>query len=1093
MDRSDDLPIDLARKTAALRRIARGILFEPSLADDAVQEAWLAALRADVRGPTAGGWLTNAVRNIALGMRRGEARREKRDRAAARTEALPPANDTVERIELLRSILDALQALDEPYKTALQLRLVDDLDAHAIAERLDIPLETARTRVKRGLALLRARLDAQNAHRRNEFLALLAPLAGLGHVGWTVGTLGGAKTIGGVLVGTKAKLVAVACVVLALGAWWIRPWEDAATTDTPLAREATPIEAPKAELTRATANDDLAPALDRESTTRTRDARLAATNANAWHLRARAVRGGNEPFPGASVHVVIDTGYTPPGERAFDALVTSGADGWFEVALPEPSTALRITLQGQTPGYVGFFEEALVVRGAPPPEGLVARLYPLDVRLRGSVLDANGAPIGGAKLVGRGSETTADGSGHFELHASSLLRDDHVQVSAHGFAEKRVVVATQGRSFVDDLEIRLGPGAALRGRVVDETGAPVAGAEVEGTNATSSRVRSDASGRFVLEGLSPDETWLSVWIAAEGHAGLRRDFEDGKVPAEEVEFVLERGVDVPGVVVDTDGRPLAGASVHAGSSPWEMNTVRTVSDDDGRFVLRCVPRATRGFGVALSGFAPFVSSFELPMQGAFPGELRAVLDRGLVVKGVVEDTRGAPVANVYVSGQRGFDYLDGVTARTGADGVFELAAVPREPGVRLEFYRTGYTRQEHRLDVDRNPLVRIVLERSAGLSGRVVDAATGAPVTAFRVRIVAPELKPGEERLSSYAAVWSDPGREVRDELGRWTMDQEQVEAGSVAGIEITAAGYGPAIVPRAIATVDHGDAPIVISMSAAARVTGRVVDAASGAPVANALVRRFTPRDPGGPWERYSEDDRIETRTDERGEFALEGLAVEPMSLFVESTGFAPACDGPFEVGIATAARKVELHPGATLRGVLKDSKGEPIANAPVNVDRPPTDTLASRDWDLVTDAQGRFELVDLACGTYDVTRVLPEKWGAMHDLSQRVEVLEARAYDVELRPRGATTLIGRLPSSIGAGASFTVSAQLQGSERNGQSLWRGAVAKNGRFELDGLEPGRWTVMLFESGMGVPQHRSGRVEVDVPASGTVTVDVDVH
>ena len=87
MDRSDELSLDLARETAALRRIARGILFEPSLAEDAVQEAWLAALRTREHGPRAGGWLTNAVRNIAHGLRRDEARRERRERASARGES----------------------------------------------------------------------------------------------------------------------------------------------------------------------------------------------------------------------------------------------------------------------------------------------------------------------------------------------------------------------------------------------------------------------------------------------------------------------------------------------------------------------------------------------------------------------------------------------------------------------------------------------------------------------------------------------------------------------------------------------------------------------------------------------------------------------------------------------------------------------------------------------------------------------------------------------------------------------------------------------------------------------------------------------
>src|SRR5687768_10414190 len=141
---------DLARETALLRRIARGIVLEPALAEDVVQEAWLAALRARPAEEHRGGWMTEAVRRIALGMRRGEARRVARERAAARSESMEGTADPASRLELLRELLDALRQLDEPYRTAVQLRLVDDLPPREIAERTGVPVETARTRIKRG-------------------------------------------------------------------------------------------------------------------------------------------------------------------------------------------------------------------------------------------------------------------------------------------------------------------------------------------------------------------------------------------------------------------------------------------------------------------------------------------------------------------------------------------------------------------------------------------------------------------------------------------------------------------------------------------------------------------------------------------------------------------------------------------------------------------------------------------------------------------------------------------------------------------------------------------------------------------------------
>ena len=166
----------LLAHTGWLRSLARGLVSDPAQADDLVQETWVRALKSPPRrDDNPRGWLRAVLRNVFLQSRRGEDRRREREREAARPEGAQPAVDELlERAVLHGRLVELLTTLEEPFRTALLLRYFDGLGPREIAARLGVPLDTVRSRLRRGLARLRERLDARGD--RNACAILLAPL-----------------------------------------------------------------------------------------------------------------------------------------------------------------------------------------------------------------------------------------------------------------------------------------------------------------------------------------------------------------------------------------------------------------------------------------------------------------------------------------------------------------------------------------------------------------------------------------------------------------------------------------------------------------------------------------------------------------------------------------------------------------------------------------------------------------------------------------------------------------------------------------------------------------------------------------------------
>ena len=170
-------PEDLLKQVDWLRSLAAGLVFEPSVVEDVVQDTLLAAIE---RNPSSRfslrPWLARVLRNIVSTRTTRRQRRLCRELDAASTsESSPPVDSVHARFETHRAVAEEVQALQEPYRELILLRYYDGLSAVAIAKRRRTPASTIRSQLCEGRKRLRRALDRTWAGDRTAWTAALVP------------------------------------------------------------------------------------------------------------------------------------------------------------------------------------------------------------------------------------------------------------------------------------------------------------------------------------------------------------------------------------------------------------------------------------------------------------------------------------------------------------------------------------------------------------------------------------------------------------------------------------------------------------------------------------------------------------------------------------------------------------------------------------------------------------------------------------------------------------------------------------------------------------------------------------------------------
>jgi protocatechuate 3,4-dioxygenase beta subunit len=482
-------------------------------------------------------------------------------------------------------------------------------------------------------------------------------------------------------------------------------------------------------------------------------------------IRGEVVDGRGFPVDGASIEIVGTDAYGMP--VAETPLLAAFRSTHFSWALSGPAPMIPAGELGVMPGPVPPIPPAGASFNAMPPTAPSEpppAVEPWITRFDGSFVAAPVTP-GRVRAIARHPDYVEGSS-------------DLVTLGPGGEAKVKIVLRT---------------GGILRGRVVDERGSAVDGAELEIASTTTSLVRylqSEPDGRFEFSAL-PAEVVVSVTRPGDARrVSVRRTV---KVPeGETVEITLELPAPRDAVrvaVEDGDGNPIELAEVTVLSLDPSVPLRETAFTD----ALGGVEFAdARGLALRVLVEAPGHPRVAEVSDDA-PEDITVVLPDGVLVEGSVTAVRGrnavagASVTLIASGSRRG--------TTTDADGHFRLSDV--SPGrARLVVAHPDYAETAFEVEIaetgrrDRPlELPPVDLEEPGSVEGHVVDA-EGNPVRGARVSAGIAQSYLPAGALPTDVAVTDDDGRFTLTHVapGRRTLEAFSVISGrgSLSGVEVT-------------------------------------------------------------------------------------------------------------------------------------------------------------------------------------------------------------------------------------------------------------------------------------------------------------------
>lgn len=479
----------------------------------------------------------------------------------------------------------------------------------------------------------------------------------------------------------------------------------------------------------------------------------------------------------------------------------------------------------------------------------------------------------------------------------------------------------------------------------------------------------DDKGMYTFDGLRPGTYTVEV-EPTERHKGGSKS---GVVllPGAETDptfvFVENRKATVNGTVVDENGNPVAGATIHVKSNGTEEVVT---SGEDGTF--------------GVEGLSEGNSSFEVQPSSEYTGNNLTVteLQPGETRNGVIiEVTRDLKRLNGSVLDDGG-NAIEGVEAQliqggkairtqsTDQDGGFAFDKM--EPGtytVKVEQTGTHLAGESERFEIvlgqGTNP-VQVILQRKPGSLKGMVEFSNNKFVEGAEIRLVPHTGDPID-------LTWNDEGKIVVPELPADTYKVEVTSPKNYKRVSVPALTVDPA---------KEADLGLIKFIAEIGEVAGAVRDE-NGEPVGNVRVKLHRPG-----------QQPIDAVSAEDGTFSFTKVPVGEYTVDVaQPEKFLPVRDLKATVNPAEeTALNIELEAKptkGTIKGKVEDEAGNPVANVGISLE--PT-TGKGKTIDVSVAEDGTFDDATIPAGSYSLTVTQPVGYESVENIPVRIDAGKER-----------------------------------------------------------------------------------------------------
>jgi protocatechuate 3,4-dioxygenase beta subunit len=630
--------------------------------------------------------------------------------------------------------------------------------------------------------------------------------------------------------------------------------------------------------------------------------------------------------------------------------------------------------------------------------------------------------------------------------------------------------------------------AAVTGRVLAGVERPVAEAVVETAQGlmVTARARTRGDGSFLVKNVPVGRGASLTARAAEFAPGgverlllvpgqtldvgvlyLGGALDPDATNRVEVRVVKSGGEGVAGAVVTATSTP-SGALVALGA--WERQpggtVVRVKTDDKGSAVFEKLPPSFYDFFSEAEGLT-FVARQRVTVQRDTKETITLECGPALSISGTVVDEESKPIDGVRVGALNFQQFTMHPVTSTDEKGAFTIGGLPAGSGFWVFAVKEGRGQKDvQNVEAGRKDLV-ITLPQGSAMALRVLDAASGKPVTEFLVRPF---------KNQPFAYVYS-PGVSVKAEDGVW---RQQLDKGQW-GAEVSAKGYAM----KALSTVPlDAKEPVEVKLEKGAVVVGRVVSKGAGTPVRGARV--YVKR---GGFPPSPEKDQ-QTSTDGAGAFLLDNLGAAAIKLTISHVDHT---EQTFDA--QPAARGADGAPPPSVEFAL--GAGGRVAGHAFGPGRA---SIAGQQLTLMKgfDFSGFRQATIGADGAYSFDHVPPDKYtlslGGPGGRGQRseVEVRDGETTTVDFGAEsGGQKVVARLMRGEAPVPDITVSLD------GGGKTVRARSDASGRATFEGVQPGKYVIapsFLASSASAEvvvkAEEPPAEVVLEMPALGSIQVRI---